>query len=67
MSLSPWFQIGKDGPPVRSGVYKFELWINDKDVLHTYASYVKGSNGIVTSDGRFIGLVYEDHWVGVLK
>jgi hypothetical protein len=67
MRLTPWFQIGKSGPPVRSGVYEFEVWINSEITLQMYGVFVCGSNYIITDDGRFIGLTYEDYWRGVLK
>ncbi len=67
MKLTPWFKIGTDGPPIRSGTYQFEIWLKDDFVFHLHASFLRGSNCIVTEDGRFIGLTYEDHWRGVLK
>jgi hypothetical protein len=67
MKLTPWFQIGTDGPPVRSGMYEFEIWLKDDFVFHLHAVFTRGSNYIITDDGRIISLTYEDHWRGVLK
>jgi len=67
MTLSPWFQIGKVGPPRRSGEYEFEIWLSNDALIHIYASYLVGDNKIVTGEGRFIGLTFEDHWRGILK
>lgn len=66
MTLTPWFQIGKEGTPHRSGEYQFEIWVGNTP-MHLYASFLFGDNKIVTEDGRFIGLTYEDYWRGVLK
>ena len=66
MNLTPWFQVGAQGTPHRSGDYHFEIWINNIP-MHLYASFLVGDNKIVTDDGRFIGLTYEDYWRGVSK
>ena len=66
MNLSPWFQVGKEGTPRRSGTYYFEIWVGNFS-MHLYASFLFGDNKIVTDEGRFIGLCYEDSWRGVLK
>ena len=67
MNLTPWFQIGVDGVPHRSGRYHFELCITDEVTIHIMATYCIGDNRVITDDGRFIGLAYEDYWRGVLK
>ena len=67
MKLSPWFQVGTEGVPHRSGRYQFELWLRDDTVFHLHATYEHGANYIITDDARAIGLTYEDHWRGVLK
>jgi hypothetical protein len=67
MNFSPWFQVGTEGTPRRSGRYQFELWLQDGTVIHTYATFLFGDNKIVADDGRFIGLTYEDYWRGVMK
>ncbi len=66
MNLSPWFEIGTDGPPVRSGNYWFEIFIGD-NAIHFMGLFLEGGNRVVTEDGRFIGLCYEDYWRGMLK
>lgn len=66
MRLSPWFQVGKDGLPHRSGRYQFELWLRDDTAFHTHAEFA-GGKFIVTDDGRLIELTREDYWRGVLK
>ena len=66
MNLTPWFQVGTEGTPHRSGEYQFEIWVGNTP-MHLYASFLFGDNKIVTEDGRFIGLTYEDYWRGVLK
>jgi hypothetical protein len=67
MTLSPWFQVGKQGTPQRSGRYQFELWITDDKPIHLHADFLFGDNRIITDDGRLIGLTYEDYWRGVVK
>ena len=66
MSLSPWFRIGADGPPVRGGRYLFEIFLPDV-VVTVMATYPSGANYIITDDARIIGLTYEDMWRGVKK
>ena len=67
MKLSPWFQVGEQGTPHRSGDYLWEIWIDEETDVWLHASFLFGDNKIVTDDGRFIGLTYEDYWRGVLK
>lgn len=66
MTKTPWFNIGKDGPPHRSGMYEFELCFPNSAIT-VMAGYVAWDNKIVTQDARFIGLVFEDHWRGIFK
>lgn len=68
--LSSWFNIGKNGKPVRSGWYYWEIWMNLKDggvtVLHCMGWYdiiLKQ----VKIDGRWMNVKSGDYWQGVLK
>lgn len=67
MKLTPWFYIGVQGAPHRSGRYYFELWITEEVTIHIMATYTTGDNQVITDDGRFIGITYGDCWRGVLK
>lgn len=66
MTKTPWFNIGKDGPPRRSGLYEFELSLPSTSIT-LVADYVAWNSFIITDDARLIGLVFEDHWRGMLK
>ena len=70
MKLSPWFCVGISGPPVRSGIYEFELWIHVRDRseytrIECKAFYSHISNHIALN-GRIIYITTDDQWRGIV-
>ena len=66
-ALTPWFNVGIDGPPHNAGRYYWELWMPDETVIWAMGLYVLGANFIITDDARAIGITFEDNWRGVMK
>lgn len=65
--LTPWFNIGTDGPPHHAGRYYWELWMPDDGVIWVMGLHVPGTNFIITDDDCAIALTFEDYWQGVTK
>lgn len=69
MKLSPWFDCRKDGYPVRSGIYEWEIHIEIDNgyyhIIHSKAYYSCINRGI-TLNNRFIAIKNGDQWRGIV-
>lgn len=70
IKLSPWFDCAIDGYPIRSGVYQWELYIDDGVsargcLIHCKVFYSCIAKAVHVN-GRFISVQDSDQWRGIV-